>query len=187
MTTNEQRQLGRAKNTILAFFERRLSVPKIYIDADWNNHPIDVLAIDRDGVGDVHAVLILPINPNSDAQGNRIIRTDIWVRDFGHELDGKFKRLFAQFQEIPAQYKYIATADVSGCGGDPLIGVPHPNFDGAYAPDGIGRIGFLSIEFLPDLDAEVKVVFKPERFRAKIAKLADNYIQQHEPDWQVRA
>jgi len=28
---------------------------------------------------------------------------------------------------------------------------------------------------------------KPERFRAKIAKLADDYIQQHEPDWQVRA
>jgi len=45
----------------------------------------------------------------------------------------------------------------------------------------------LSIEFLPDLDAEAKVVFKPERFRAKIAKLADDYIQQHEPDWQVRA
>jgi len=80
MTTNEQRQLGRAKNTILAFFERRLSVPKIYIDADWNNHPIDVLAIDRDGVGDVHAVLILPINPNSDAQGNRIIRTRFRAR-----------------------------------------------------------------------------------------------------------
>jgi len=186
MTTNEQRQLGRAKNAILAFFERRLSVPKIYIDANWDSHPIDVLAIDRDGVGDVHAVLIMPINLNSDPQANRL-RTDEYVRDLVRELDGEFKQRFAQFQEIPAQYKYIATADVSGCGGDPLMGVPHPNFDGAYAQDGIGRIGFLSIEFLPDLDAEVKVVFKPERFRAKIAKLADNYIQQHEPDWQVRA
>ena len=186
MTTNEQRQIGRAKNAVLAFFERSIFVPKIYIDALWDGHTVDVLAIDRDGVGDVHAVLILPINPNRDAQGNRI-RNDEYVRGLVRELSDKFKQRFAQFQEIPAQYKYIATVDVSGCGGDPLMGVPRPNFDDAYAPDGIGRIGFLSIEFLPDLVAEVKVVFKPERFRAKVAKLADDYIQKHEPDWQVRA
>jgi hypothetical protein len=183
MTTNEQRQLGRAKNAILAFFERRISVPKIYIDANWDSHPIDVLAIDRDGVGDVHAVLLLPTNLNRNSQSGVVILADEDVR----ELIGEVNQLIARFQEIPAQYKYIAAVDVSGRGGAPLLGVPHPSLDRSYAPDGIGRIGFLSIEFRSDGDAEAKVTFKPERFRAKIAKLADDYIQQHEPDWQVRA
>jgi len=183
MTTNEQRQLGRAKNAILAFLERQLSVPKIYIDAIWDGHPIDVLAINRDGVGDVHAVLLLPTNLSRDPQSNVIFITDEEVR----ELIGGVKHLIDRFQEIPTQYKYIAAVDVSGRNGDPLLGMPHPSLDGSYAPDGIGRIGFLSIEFRSDGDAEAKVAFKPERFRAKIAKLADDYIQQHEADWEVRA
>ncbi len=183
MTTNEQRQLGRAKNAILAFFERRISVPKIYIDAVWDGHPVDVLAIDRDGVGDVHAVLISPITLNRDSQSNIVTlsREEEWV------LTDQIEPVFDIAQEIPAQYKYIAVVDVSGRAGDPMLYVPHPSLEGCYAPDGIGRIGFLSIEFCADGDAEVKVLFKPERFRAKIAKIADDYIHQHEPDWQVRA
>jgi hypothetical protein len=57
MTINEEQQLGRTKNAILAFLERRISIPKIYIDAIWDGHQVDVLAIDRDGVGDVHAAM----------------------------------------------------------------------------------------------------------------------------------
>ena len=58
MAINEERQLGRAKNAVLSFLEQRLSIPKIYIDATWDGHHVDVLAINRDGVGDVHAVLL---------------------------------------------------------------------------------------------------------------------------------
>lgn len=182
MTNNEERQLGRAKNAILSFLERQLSIPKIYIDAIWDGHKIDVLAINRDGVGDVHAVLLLPTNLNRNPQSGVVILTDEDVSG----LTGGVNQLIARFQEIPAQYKYIAAVDVSGRNGDPLFGVPHPSLDGSYAPDGVGRVGFLTIEFSAD-NAEAKVAFKPERFRAKIAKLADDYIQQHEADWQVRA
>jgi len=58
MIANEQQQIGRAKNAIMFFLERNLIVPKIYVDADWGGHHVDILAIDRDGVGDVHAVLL---------------------------------------------------------------------------------------------------------------------------------
>ena len=60
MAMNEERQLGRAKNAVLSFLERGLSVPKIYIDTTWAGRHVDVLAIGRDGVGDVHAVLLFP-------------------------------------------------------------------------------------------------------------------------------
>ena len=45
MTINEERQLGRAKNAALSFLEQRLSVPKIYIDAEWAGAHVDVLAV----------------------------------------------------------------------------------------------------------------------------------------------
>jgi hypothetical protein len=183
MTTNEQRQLGRAKNAILAFLERRISVPKIYIDAVWDGHPVDVLAIDRDGVGDVHAVLLLPTHHSYDPQTEMLKLSTESVL----EITSGMERLIQQLQEIPAQYKYVAAVDVSGRKGSPLPGLPHPIVDKSFAPDGIGRIGFMTIEFRADGEAEASTLFKPERFRAKIAKLADDYVQQHEPDWQVRA
>jgi len=52
----------------------------------------------------------------------------------------------------------------------------------------LGRIGFLSVHSLvKNGEPQVRVVFKPERFRAKIAKLADEFVQQHEADWEIRA
>jgi hypothetical protein len=39
----------------------------------------------------------------------------------------------------------------------------------------------------PSEKIQVKLDIKPERFRAKIAKLAGDYIQQHEADWEIRA
>src|ERR1035441_8325075 len=99
MTTNEQRQLGRAKNAILAFLERRISVPKIYIDADWDGQHIDVLAIDRDGVGDVHAVLVFARPYSNDGH------LDI------QQQDARVGALIDRLSSIPANYKYIAAVD----------------------------------------------------------------------------
>ena len=175
MTTNEERQLGRAKNAALAFFERRLSVPKIYIDAMWDGQHVDILAIDRDGVGDVHAVLLFASNFAGDSAA------------FADDLTKAIEPLIDRFHEIPAQYKYIGAVDVSLKGADALPGVPHPLVDKSFSPDGMGKIGFLAVQFLTGGEPEVRVVFKPERFRAKIAKLADEYIQHHEADWEIRA
>ena len=175
MTTNEQLQHGRAKNAILAFFERRLSVPKIYIDANWDSHPIDVLAIDRDGVGDVHAVLIFL----------RKYSTDGDLDD--PEDDEMTLKLVDRLAAISANFKYVAAVDFERDlpveRYQPGMSVMSESF---HSPDGIGRVGLLHINLSADGPA-IEVRLRPERFRAKIAKLADDYIQQHEPDWQVRA
>jgi hypothetical protein len=172
---NEERQLGRAKNAVLSFLEQRLSIPKIYIDANWDGRHVDVLAINRDGVGDVHAVLLFALNLPSDA------RTAV------EHLTQAIEALIDQFLSMPAQYKYIAAVDVSAQGEIALPGVPHPLVDKSFSPDGIGRIGFLTVNFPAGREPQVLVEFKPERFRAAIAKLADEYVQHHEADWEIRA
>jgi hypothetical protein len=181
MTTNEQRQLGRAKNAILAFFERRISVPKIYIDAVWDGHPIDVLAIDRDGVGDVHVVLLLARDYYSEA-----------VLEPG-KYDQLVEEVIDRLLSIQAQYKYLAVVDISNNQNCPPFRFSERVIDKAFAQDGIGKIGLLQIDISPNIiispneEILVRLEIKPERFRAKIAKLADDYIQQHEADWEIRA
>ncbi len=175
MANNEERQLGRAKNAVLSFLEQRLSIPKIYIDANWAGHQIDVLAINRDGVGDVHAVLLFA--SNTSGQPDSVV----------DDLTKAINPLIDKFREIPAQYKYIGAVDVSAKGGDALPSVPHPIIDKSFSPDGVGKVGFLAIQFPPGEEPQARVVFKPERFRAKIAKLADEYIHKHEADWEIRA
>ena len=175
MTTSEGRQLGRAKNAAMAFLERRLSIPKIYVDAVWDDHPLDVLAIDRDGVGDVHAVMLFPLQ--FDGREQIDLRT----------LEESINDLIDKFQSIPAQFKYIAAVDLSAKRRSVLIGFPQSLMDRSFAPDGLGRIGFLTIDAPLEDEPEVRIQIKPERFRAKIAKLADDYVQHHEADWELRA
>jgi len=68
MTASEGIQMGRAKNAVLEFLENRLIVPKIYLDADWGGQNVEVLAIERDGVGDVHAVLLFGCDTAGDPE-----------------------------------------------------------------------------------------------------------------------
>jgi hypothetical protein len=189
MTTSEERQLGRAKNAVLSFLESRLIVPKIYLDADWGGHHVDVLAIERDGVGDVHAVLVCSCKYLEDGHLNYL-----------HHIE-QMNRLIDRFMAVPAQYKYIvAVGDYLGSsfGGFVVsqsirlqklkeVSLPDDIREKLFAPDGIGRIGFVTIEAQDDTDPQVTLQIKPERFRAKIAKLADDYVQQHEADWEIRA
>jgi hypothetical protein len=173
MAINEERQLGRAKNAVLSFLEQRLSIPKIYIDADWDGHHVDVLAINRDGVGDVHAVLLFTREYFSDGGLNTLGQAEAVVT------------LIDRFASIPAQYKYIAALDPSQQNAP--FRLSDVVIEKTFAPDGIGRIGFLKIEVPADGDPQTKVEIKPERFRAAVAKLADEYVQKHEADWEIRA
>lgn len=176
-TTEEKQQLGRAKNATLTFLEQRLSVPKIYIDADWDGSHVDVLAIDRDGVGDVH-VALLCIRKRFEDQSLNIV-------DQARNID----ELIDRFAGIPAQYKYVAIVDVlrgASAYSEPF-GLSSLLLEKSLAPDGIGRIGFLKIEVPFVGDPKVNMEIKPERFRATIAKLADEYVTQHSADWEIRA
>jgi len=176
MTSDETRQLGRAKNAVLAYFENRLSIPKIYIDAEWDGHRVDVLAINRDGVGDVHCVLLFAL----DTAGG--------VGEFASKLSGFMNPMLDRLEKINAQYKYVGAVLLGENETSGLPGIPHEISERSFSPDGLGRVGFLSIHSpFADGNPQVEVLFKPERFRAKIAKLADEYVQQHEADWEIRA
>ena len=94
--------------------------------------------------------------------------------------------LLETLRGVPAQYKYIAGVDLSSQGSIAMPGLPPQILEAAYSPDGLGRVGFLSVDFANDVDPIVRLIFKPERFRAKIAALADQYIQQHTADWEIR-
>lgn len=165
MTVDLNQQLGRAKNALLSFLEERLSIPKIYMDADWDGYRVALLAINRDGVGDVHVVLLTPASAPKASS----------------------KRVLEILEQIPAHFKYIAYVN----------GMPDADFeagrissdvlDCALAPDGVAKVGFLAVDFGIDGEPRVQLLFKPERFRAKVAKLADDYIQHHEADWELRA
>jgi hypothetical protein len=180
--------MGRAKNAVLEFLENRLIVPKIYLDADWGGQKVDVLAIERDGVGDVHAVLIFQCRYD---EGNLKLDTAHYAQAIDHLLN--------QLSLIQANYKYIGVI-----GSFYLYPALEPHMTlkqktrylfpedseiltKSFSPDGLGRVGFLAIEHSDKDEPEVRLDLKPERFRAKIAKLANEYVQQHEADWEIRA
>ena len=173
MAINEERQMGRAKNAVLAFLEQRLSIPKIYIDADWAGHHVDVLAINRDGVGDVYAVLLFTREYFSDGTLNIVSEAQAIIA------------LIDRFASVPAQYKFIAAVDLRSQNAQ--LRLSDVVNEKTFAQDGIGRIGFLTIEVPKDGEPQMRVEIKPERFRASIGKLADEYVHQHEADWEIRA
>jgi hypothetical protein len=179
MTTNEERQLGRAKNAVLTFLENKLIVPKIYLDADWGGHYVDVLAIERDGAGEVHAVLLFVRTYSSDDQ----LDLDEQERD---EQEKTVRVLIERFKSIPANYKYIGAVDTKDHSIIPRFLIYDE--ESLFSPDFIGRIGLLHIIATPNVEEPIlNLRLRPERFRAKIAKLADEYVQQHEADWEIRA
>lgn len=175
MTANEGIQMGRAKNAVLEFLENRLIVPKIYLDADWGGQRVDVLAIERDGVGDVHAVLLF---------NHRYFR--IAGTDKLHEWEME-EKLLARFATISAQFKYIGAVDSESEKKQTNFQLASSVSEKTFSPDGLGRTGFLKIDVPTKGEPEVKMEIRPERFRAKIAKLADEFVQQHEADWEIRA
>lgn len=186
MIVNDQQQLGRAKNAVMFFLERSLIVPKIYMDAHWGDRQVDILAIDRDGVGDVHAVFLFQYKYDE----NSLRRDD---NHYAQSIDDLLNKL----SSIAANYKYIGV--IGSFYEHPVLGastslnppsrylVPDHLFPKSFSPDGLGRVGLLAIDSSEERETEVRLDLKPERFRAKIAKLADEYVQQHEADWEIRA
>jgi hypothetical protein len=57
----------------------------------------------------------------------------------------------------------------------------------SLAADGVGRLGILYVDVTEE-DSEVDVLLKPERFRSskEIVALADQYVAEHTPNWEIR-
>jgi hypothetical protein len=166
-----KQEIGRAKNAIQDYLIQRLLIPKVYLDADWNGTQVDVLAIDRAGVGDVHAVRMVP------PQGR--------VEDGSLALIArKVSSAVVELKCLPSHYSYIAIAsdDPNARRFSPADAILQESF----AEDGVGRVGILYVDFT--IEPPVQVKLKPERFRSskEIVELADRFVAEHTANWEYR-
>lgn len=166
---NEQIVIGRAKNAMLSFFEQRLSVPKIYLDADWDGQKVDVLAIDRDGIGDVSVAIVIEV-----------------VEAAKQPLE-----LIARLRSIPAHFKYLVVVadDFTALDTEDDRKLEHEASKSPiwFAEDGVGRIGSVRIDFRGERPT-IAVSISAERFRSNqhIYDLADAFASSHTADFEVR-
>jgi hypothetical protein len=166
-----QQDVGRAKNVLQDYLVRKLLIPKVYLDAEWNGERVDALAIDRSGVGDVHAVRIFPIESSIRAALILLANPSL----IGIE----------KFKSVPSQFRYIALV-----GDDPdarKINFANEIIPPLYAEDGVGRVGILYIN-PSEYEPSAQVLVRAERFRSskEIVDLADRYVAEHTPNWEVR-
>jgi hypothetical protein len=175
----ELQQRGRAKNAVSAYFEKRLIVPKIFLDADWDGKGLDVLAIDRAGAGDAHAVRLVP-RYSFHGDGASDVPSVRAIID-AHEDISEMKVMF----ETPCQYRYVGIFNVSQL---PVrMGISEKFKSDTFAADGVGRIGLLEIDLLGDLP-RIEEVIRAERFRSTkhILELTDKFVISHTADAEYR-
>jgi hypothetical protein len=169
-----QQDLGRAKNAIQDFLIRKLLYPKVYLDADWSGLHVDVLAIDRTGVGDVHAVRLVSWEPgHRDNHG------------WSAFLERRVPEVMLEFANFPGQFRYVAVVCTEPNKQRWIPG--KPSLNRSLAPDGVGRIGILYAD-VTEQDPRVDVLLKPERFRSssQIADIADQYMAANQANWELR-
>lgn len=173
---SERQQLGRALNALSGYFVRKLVLPKVFFEVSWAGEPVDLLAIDRTGIGDVHAVRFVLHQriPNATPyiEGTRTVTFD------AHD---EVEKLLS----LPAQYRYVAIIDGTGANLD--LNHSEPYRKATFAEDGIGRVGELYVDVASD-EVTVKEIIKPERFRstAEILALTDKYVATHIADMEYR-
>jgi hypothetical protein len=174
--TQIKQELGRAKNALQDYLIHKLLIPKIYLDAEWNGVQVDVLAIDRAGVGDVHAVRMFHLDPGAGVRG---IRAAFVL--FASGLHAPVEEM----KSLPSHYRYVS---LIGDGTDARKFDPNGEILWeSFAEDGVGRIGILHVDLSED-EPLVRVILKAERFRSskEIVDLADRYVAEHTANWEVR-
>jgi hypothetical protein len=186
--TSRQRE-GRAINAVAELLRRKLSVPNIYLEPSPSLITADILAVDRGGAGDLHAVEIkleLDLNP-SEGQRRKVSSpkeinesNKVWDAKFSEKLQG----IHRQLMSMPAHYRYLAIPAESY---DRVFGVLG-NL-GLFPEDGIGRLGVIKIKEKGEESPEAEMAMAPERFRVDPAKLKSIEIRllvNRRPDIEVR-
>jgi hypothetical protein len=183
MTETEIRQdLGRAKNAIQDYLIRKLVVPKIYLDANWNGTQVDVLAIDRAGVGDVHAVRIAH-------QGEVDSIEEVTMRNVLGAIAASGQVYDSEIESMSLQSHYRYVAVVSENPDARKFKPTEVTIKQTLADDGVGRVGILYVDLCEDdPKLQVRVILKAERFRSskEIVELADRYVAEHTANWEIR-
>ena len=166
--------LGRAKNAMQDYLTHKLLFPKVYLDAEFNGKQVDVLAIDREGTGDVHAVYII-------YQGT----------DVENALEVSLENVAANVGIPPAKIvpHFIYAAVVNNRPGASRYVPSEEIKQKSFAEDGVGRMVILYVDLCEDdPKLQVRPILKAERFRSskEIVELADRFVADHTANWEYR-
>ena len=175
------RQLeGRAINAVAEMLRKTLSVPNIYLEPRSAYITADVLAVDRAGSGDLHAVEIkLRIGDEFSTPGDLNQMMGAWMQ----YIRGAMKKSHGQLLSLPAHYRYLALPHDSL---SLLLGEIGPYL---YSPDGIGKIGIIAIRDRGEEPPTAELSIVPERFRvdpAKLRNIEKKLLEKVRPDIEVR-
>lgn len=180
-------QAGRAVNAVAELLRDKLHVPNIYIAPRPSIIAADVLAVDRGGAGDLHAVLIrtgkdFGTRPSKKPTSNREYQQEInaWYANIRKQV----KQIHTQLMSLPAHYRYWA---IPSSGKELLFGELAPL--GLFSPDGIGRVGLIAITDKGELPPVAEIIITPERFRvdgAKLHNIETKLLDKVRPDIEVR-
>ena len=186
--TLRQRE-GRAINAVAELLRRKLSVPNIYLEPPPSLISAGVLAVDRGGAGDLHAVeikLARDLNPSEGQwwkpsnQKDLNEMKDAWYAKYRQKLHS----IRRQLMSMPAHYRYLA--------------IPAESFDlafgeighlGLFPEDGIGRLGVITITEKGGESPTAEMAVAPERFRvdpAKLKAIETRLLAKSRPDIEVR-
>ncbi len=171
----DRKRHGRAVNAVAELLRKRLSVPHIYLEPSSSLIKADVLAVDRAGSGDLHAVEVkFPYFSIHKADNTSASRgaTSIPATKLRQALD--------QIRSQPAHLKYLAMQQ----GAVHLV----KSLD-LFSPDGIGRIGIIAITEHDDHPPVAELVSIPERFRVSADQLQvieKKLLAKTHPDIEVR-
>ncbi|MGB8889564.1 MAG: hypothetical protein WCC87_22770 [Candidatus Korobacteraceae bacterium] len=177
--TLRQRE-GRAINAVAELLRNKLSVPNIYIEPRSSYIAADVLAVDRAGSGDLHAVEIkLLVGDDFERPGKLNQMMDAWMQYIREAM----KKTRGHLMSLPVHYRYLAIPHDSL---SLLVGEIGPHL---YSPDGIGRIGIIAITDRGEEPPVAEISIAPERFRVEPAKLRNiekKLLEKVRPDIEVR-
>ena len=191
--TPRQRE-GRAVNAVAELLRRSLSVPNIYIEPSHSIIAADILAVDRGGAGDLHAVEI-KLADDMELAGSRLkVVSDNATTNPTFErfkdahlkklLNEKARSVHQQLMAMPAHYRYLAvSAEVFDGIFEELAHL------GLFPEDGIGRLGVITIKEKGQESPTAEIAVAPERFRVdptKLKSVETKLLAKSRPDIEVR-
>jgi hypothetical protein len=171
---SEKQREGRAVNAVAELLMRKLLVPKIFLEPRHLEIPVkrslvwdldrllNVLAIDKAGSGDIHAVKVIL---GKTRESNDEIKLGLCTKNFR--------------DAYPVHFKYIAVDSEA---------VDFVSKLQLFAENGIGRVGIIEILENPGVAPEARIVIQPERFRVapEWVEKFDKFQQKTPADMEIR-
>jgi hypothetical protein len=183
---DSRKRHGRAINAVADLLRRKLAVPHIFLKPTARLLHPDVLAVDRAGSGDLHAVEIrLDTTPEvglkkslSEAEFTNLHKD--W---YPVHVTGMVQKFHRQLMATQANYRYLAIREETK---ELLVNALADL--GLYSPDGIGRLGVIAIRERGEELPEAEIVVAPERFRVEPQKMVaiEKFLAKAKPDMEVR-